>query len=74
MIPKLYHLLGFTHPIEVIPWLFFTVLIFFLCREFVCWYFKLNRITELLEQIEENTRKEEAKDKTTTIKTTNSHE
>lgn len=38
-------------------WFFIAfLLIFFLFREIFTWYFKLNRIVELLEQIEENTR------------------
>lgn len=32
------------------------ILIFLLLREFWCWYFKINRIVSLLEDIEENTR------------------
>jgi len=35
---------------------FFAVAAFLVFREFVAWYFKINRIVELLEQIEENTR------------------
>lgn len=31
-------------------------IVFFILREFWCWYFKLNRIEELLEKIEKNTR------------------
>jgi len=32
------------------------ILIFWLCREVVTWYWKLNKISDLLEKIEENTR------------------
>lgn len=31
-------------------------IVFMVLREFVTWYWKLNRVTELLEKIEENTR------------------
>lgn len=31
------------------------ILIFILLRELVCWYWKINRVVELLEDIKENT-------------------
>lgn len=34
-----------------------TVLFFILGRELLCWYWKINRVVELLESIEANTRK-----------------
>lgn len=36
---------------------FFFLAVFLIFREVVTWYFKLSRIVELLEKIEENTRK-----------------
>jgi hypothetical protein len=36
--------------------LIFFFLVVFITRELACWYFKINRINTLLEQIEENTR------------------
>lgn len=35
-----------------------TVLFFLLFREIVTWYWKINKIVDLLEKIEKNTRKE----------------
>ena len=35
-----------------------SLLLFILCRELVCWYFKINEKVELLKKIESNTRKE----------------
>ena len=35
-----------------------SILVFIVCREFVCWYFKINERVELLKSIEYNTRKE----------------
>jgi hypothetical protein len=35
-----------------------TILVFIVCREIVCWYWKLNRIVELLEQIAAQSGKE----------------
>jgi hypothetical protein len=40
--------------IIIIP---FVVVIFFALREVMTWYWKLNKISNLLEKIEENTRK-----------------
>lgn len=40
---------------------FAFVLFFLLIREIVTWYWKINRIVNLLEKIEENTRKPGAK-------------
>jgi hypothetical protein len=37
--------------------LLFLIFIFFILREFWCWYFKLNKISNLLEKIEQNTSK-----------------
>lgn len=34
----------------------FAILIFFALREILTWYWKLNKISNLLEKIEENTR------------------
>lgn len=36
--------------------LFFGIVLFIVIRELVVWYFKINRIVDLLEDIEENTR------------------
>ncbi len=35
----------------IITVLCISILVFIICRELVCWYWKLNRIVELLEQI-----------------------
>ena len=32
----------------------FILLLFFLCRHFVCWYWKLNEIVDLLAEISEH--------------------
>lgn len=36
---------------------FFLLAAFLILREIILWYFRINRIVELLEKIEENTRK-----------------
>ena len=33
----------------------FIVIVFLMLREFWCWYFKINKITELLEKLVKNT-------------------
>ena len=43
---------------QYIVWFFVLILIFLLIREIFTWYWKINRIVELLEQIERNTHKE----------------
>jgi hypothetical protein len=46
-------------------WLIFLVpFLFFIFRELLTWYWKVNRAIELLEKIEENTRKEPITTKT----------
>ena len=37
------------------------VLFFIIGREIICWYFKINKIVSLLENIEENTRPKDVK-------------
>jgi hypothetical protein len=44
--------------LNILEILLILFLFFLLIREFVTWYWKLNRIVNLLEKIEENTRKE----------------
>ncbi len=39
------------NPAALITVLCISILVFIICRELVCWYWKLNRIVELLEQI-----------------------
>jgi hypothetical protein len=36
--------------------LLFLIIVFFICRELVCWYFKINSILDVLNKIEKNTR------------------
>ncbi len=42
----------------VLLYFFFACVLFLVIREIVTWYWKLNRIEDLLEKIDENTRKE----------------
>lgn len=54
-----FNILGFSN-IGIIDILFATSFVlvgFILIRELITWYWKINRIIELLEKIEENTRK-----------------
>ncbi len=43
-----------------VGFLIFVIFIFFVLRELFTWYWKLNKIVRLLEDIEENTRPKEA--------------
>jgi hypothetical protein len=43
-------------PIQLPLYMFGGIFAFFILREVVTWYWKVNRVVELLEQIEENTR------------------
>ena len=45
----------FSTPISI----FFGIFIFFILREVITWYWKINKAIDLLEKIEKNTRKEE---------------
>lgn len=42
-------------PFIIVPFVF-TIIIFIIFREVLTWYWKLNKISDLLEKIEENTR------------------
>lgn len=52
-----FQLPDFSLPGAVIAGFFLLIALFLIFREFALWYWKINRIVELLEQIEENTRK-----------------
>lgn len=41
---------------NILTWLVVTVVVFLVIREILTWYWKINRIVDLLEKIEENTR------------------
>lgn len=41
----------------IIMFLLIAVVVFVICREVVCWYFKINELLQVLDKIEENTRK-----------------
>ena len=60
---------------DYLPGFFFgfsiLLLAFVVGREIVCWYWKINRIVDLLEDIEYNTRKEKEKDGTNEKKGSN---
>lgn len=43
---------------QIIIWIFSLFLIFIIGREIITWYWKINKIVDLLEKIEKNTRKE----------------
>ena len=47
---------------EILPDPFFAIIIlvivFLICREIVCWYYKINKAISLLEKIADNTKKE----------------
>jgi preprotein translocase subunit SecY len=43
---------------QIIFFIIVALVVFFIGREIACWYFKINDIKKLLEEIEENTRKE----------------
>lgn len=43
-------------PIVLFFWLGLVVLIFLILREVFCWYWKINKIVNLLEKIEKNTK------------------
>ena len=45
--------------ISLLVWVALAVLFFLLLREFFTWYWKINKIVKLLEQIERNTRRPE---------------
>ncbi|MEI6304912.1 MAG: hypothetical protein WCP09_02760 [Candidatus Taylorbacteria bacterium] len=49
---------------SILLYLFFAFIFFMIIRELVTWYWKINRITDLLEQIEKNTK---PKDNTTDV-------
>lgn len=44
--------------LNLIMGLVFVLLIFLICREIVCWYFKLNKINETLIEIRDLLKKE----------------
>lgn len=54
-----FNILGFSNigMIDIFFVMFFALAGFVLIRELITWYWKINRIIELLEKIEENTRK-----------------
>lgn len=54
-----FNMLGFSNigMIDIFFVMFFILAGFVLIRELITWYWKINRIIELLEKIEENTRK-----------------
>lgn len=54
-----FNILGFPNIgiIDILFAMFFILAGFVLIRELITWYWKINRIIELLEKIEENTRK-----------------
>jgi hypothetical protein len=41
---------------NLIPFVLLSILLFLAIREILTWYWKLNKISSLLEKIEENTR------------------
>ena len=49
--------------LNFLAFIFVLLVIFFISRELVCWYWKLNKIINLLEQIIENTKKEKEENK-----------
>ncbi|MDD3072623.1 MAG: hypothetical protein PHH17_01235 [Candidatus Pacebacteria bacterium] len=48
---------NFIFSLEFLIVIFFLIIIFFVCREILCWYWKINKIINLLEKIVENMKK-----------------
>ena len=43
-------------PINILLFLGLLILLFLICREILCWYWKINKALVLLQKIEKNTR------------------
>jgi hypothetical protein len=48
----------------IIIYIGLAIIVFIICREILTWYFKINKIVNLLERIEKNTRIPEKKEET----------
>ncbi len=54
---KTFHNITNGHTLSWVFGFLFLLAVFLFGREFICWYFKINKRISLLEKIEENTRK-----------------